>query len=69
LAVISEDDVKIVTAARGRLSEEMHSSAETLNPETVSHSDLVAEVAKLESWLADILLRQKEAKAPVTSYA
>lgn len=68
LAIISEDDVKTVTAARGRLSEEMHTSAETLNPETVSHADLVAEVGKLETWLTSIFQRQKEAKAPVTSY-
>ena len=69
LAIISDDDVKTVTAARGRLSEEMHTSAETLNPETVSHADLIAEVVKLETWLGSIQQRQKEAKAPVTSYA
>ena len=69
LAVITEEDVKTVTAARGRLSEELHATAETLNPETVSQEDFLAEVAKLEKWLHDILQRQKEAKAPVTSYA
>lgn len=68
LAVIDEEDVKTVTAARGRLSEELHTSAETLNPETVSHADLLAEVVKLEVWLASVVQRQKEAKAPVTSY-
>jgi hypothetical protein len=69
LAVLNEDDVKVVTAARGRLSEDLHASAETLNPETVSHPALVDEVVKLEAWLSDIALRQKEAKAPITSYA
>jgi hypothetical protein len=69
LAVLNSDDIKTVTAARGRLSEEMHTSAETLNPTTVSHSALVEEVGKLELWLADIVQRQKDAKAPVTSYA
>jgi len=69
LAIIGEEDVKTVTAARGRLSEEMHTSAETLNPETVSHADLLAEVVKLETWLGSIMQRQKDAKAPVTSYA
>ena len=69
LAIIKDEDVKTVTAARGRLSEEMHTSAETLNPETVCHSDLLAEVVKLEEWLASILKRQKEAKAPTTSFA
>jgi hypothetical protein len=68
-AVIDEEVVKTVTAARGRLSEELHTSAETLNPETVSHADLLAEVIKLEMWLASIIQRQKDANAPVTSYA
>ena len=54
---------------RGRLSEDLHTSAETLNPETVKHSDLVAEVGKLEIWVADIMQRQKDATQPVTSYA
>jgi energy-coupling factor transporter ATP-binding protein EcfA2 len=47
LVVLSEDDVKTVTAARGRLSEELHVTAETLNPETVQHAALVAEIGKL----------------------
>jgi hypothetical protein len=68
LAVLTEEDVKIATAARGRLSEEMHASSETVNPETVSHEALVAEIAKLETWMSDILGRQKTAKAPATSY-
>lgn len=69
LAVMDEDDVKTVTAARGRLSEDLHTSAETLNPTTVTHDDLLAEIVKLETWLASIIQRQKDAKAPVTSYA
>lgn len=68
LAVLTEEDVKTVTAARGRLSEELHASAETLNPETVSHADLFAEIGKLDAWLSNIIKRQKEAKAPATSY-
>ena len=68
LAVIDDEDVKTVTAARGRLSEELHTSSETLNPETVLLADLLAEVVKLETWLASVAQRQKEAKAPVTSY-
>lgn len=69
LAVIDDDDVKTVTAARGRLSEEMHTSAETLNPQTISHAALLSEVVKLEEWLASIAKRQRDVKAPVTSYA
>lgn len=67
LAILTEEDVKTVTAARGRLSEEMHTSSETLNPETVSHADLSAEVTKLEEWLTSIAQRQKEAKLPKAS--
>jgi energy-coupling factor transporter ATP-binding protein EcfA2 len=69
LAVLDPEDVKTVTAARGRLSEELHASAETLNPATVGHAVLVDEIAKLEMWLHSIDARQKEAKTPVTSYA
>jgi ABC-type phosphate/phosphonate transport system ATPase subunit len=69
LAVLTPVDVRIVTAARGRLSEELHASAETLNPETVTYDTLFAEIGKLEAWQTDIIKRQKEAKAPVTSYA
>jgi Fe-S-cluster formation regulator IscX/YfhJ len=50
--------------ARTRLSEELHASAATLNPETVKHAELLDEVAKLETWLHDIAKRQKDAKAP-----
>jgi hypothetical protein len=68
LAVLTQEDVKTATAARGRLSEEMHASSETVNPETVSHEALVAEIAKLETWIGGIFGRQKAAKAPATSY-
>jgi energy-coupling factor transporter ATP-binding protein EcfA2 len=69
LVVLIPDDVKTVTAARGRLSEELHASAETLNPVTVAHADLLTEVDKLETWLHSILERQKKESAPVTSHA
>jgi ABC-type lipoprotein export system ATPase subunit len=68
LAVLTEDDVKTVTSSRGRLSEGLHGTAETINAETVTHDELVAEVGKLETWLQSIALRQKDARAPVTSY-
>jgi hypothetical protein len=69
LAVLNADDVETVTAARGRLSEELHASAETLNPANVTHATLVAEVGKLETWLHSILDRQQKETPPVTSYA
>jgi energy-coupling factor transporter ATP-binding protein EcfA2 len=69
LAVLIEDDVKTVTSARGRLSEDLHASAETLNPENVTHDNLFEEIGKLETWLKDIAERQSKATKPVTSYA
>ena len=66
--VLDEDDVKTVTAARRRLSEELHASAETLNPATAQHAELVAEIDKLETWLHSIFDRQKKEEPPVTSY-
>ena len=68
LAILDDEDVEKVTAARGRLSDELHASAETMNPETVSHGDLSVELLTLEAWLTLIVQRQKDAKAPVTSY-
>lgn len=64
LAVLTEQDVATVMQARSRLSEELHASASTLNPETVKHCELVDEVGKLETWLHDIAQRQKDAKVP-----
>ena len=69
LVVLDTDDVKTVTAARRRLSEELHAAAESLNPATVAHAGLVAEVGKLETWLHSILDRQKKEEPPVTSHA
>jgi len=59
LLVLSDEDVKTVTAARSRLSDEMHVNSEALNPAEISHADLVSEVAILENWLASIKERQK----------
>jgi energy-coupling factor transporter ATP-binding protein EcfA2 len=61
LAILTDEDVAIVKSARGRLSENLHHSSETLNPVEVSHSDLVEEVKILEAWLSDIQTRQKAA--------
>lgn len=67
LAVITDKDVEAVTAARSRLSENLHASAQTLNPAEVTHDTLVEEVGKLEDWLADILKRQTDAKKPLAA--
>jgi hypothetical protein len=69
LAVLTEEDVQICTDARRRLSEDLHASAETLNPATVTHASLVAEIAKLDEWLHSVFKRQKEAEPQPTSYA
>jgi energy-coupling factor transporter ATP-binding protein EcfA2 len=69
LAVLQDGDVVAITEARKRLSEDLHVSAQTLNPTSVTHAHLVDEVRKLEDWVHDIHGRQKRATAPVISYA
>jgi hypothetical protein len=69
LAVLSDEDVKTVTSARQRLSEDLHASSETLNPESVGHDELFAKIGKLDAWLTDMDRRQKAAKAPKTSFS
>lgn len=65
LGVLTEDDVKRVMAAQSRLSEDLHSSAQALNPEAVSLDDLINEVKTLEDWIHSIRERQKNATKPV----
>ena len=43
--------MKRVMAAQARLSEDLHSSAQALNPEAVSLDDLTNEVKALEEWI------------------
>lgn len=67
LGILTEDDVKCVMAAQSRLSEDLHSSAQALNPEAVSLDDLLNEVKVLEEWIQSIRDRQKNAVKPVLS--
>jgi energy-coupling factor transporter ATP-binding protein EcfA2 len=67
LGVLTEDDVKRVTAAQARLSEDLHSSAQALNPEAVSLDDLLNEVKELEDWIHSIRDRQRNAVMPASS--
>lgn len=67
LGILTEDDVKRVMAAQSRLSEDLHSSAQALNPEAVSLDDLLNEVKALEEWIQSIRDRQKNAVKPVLS--
>lgn len=64
LGILTEDDVKRVMAAQSRLSEDLHSSAQALNPEAVSLDDLLNEVKALEDWIQSIRDRQKNAVKP-----
>ncbi|MCC8429885.1 AAA family ATPase [Reyranella aquatilis] len=67
LGILTEDDVKRVMAAQARLSEDLHSSAQALNPEAVSLDDLLNEVKGLEDWIQSIRERQKNATKPVVN--
>ncbi len=64
IGILTEEDVKCVMAAQARLSEDLHSSAQALNPEAVSLDDLTAEVKVLEDWIQSVRDRQKNAKKP-----
>ena len=68
LAIINEDDVIEVRAARARLSEDLHASPETINPSETTHAELLNELQKLEAWLADVKERQRTAREPAVSY-
>ncbi|KQT23087.1 MULTISPECIES: AAA family ATPase [unclassified Bradyrhizobium] len=64
LGILTEDDVKSVMEAQSRLSEDLHSSAQALNPEALSLDDLLSEVKALEEWIQSIRDRQKNAVKP-----
>ena len=64
LGILTEDDVKRVMAAQAKLSEDLHSSAQALNPEAVSLDDLLNEVKALEDWIQSIRERQRNAVKP-----
>lgn len=67
LGILTEDDVKRVLTAQAKLSEDLHSSAQGLNPEAVSLDDLLKEVKTLEDWIKSIRHRQKNVVRPVLS--
>ena len=69
LAIINDDDVIAVRAARARLSEDLHASPETINPSETTHSELLDELKILEAWLQDVKARQKRAPEPAVSYS
>lgn len=65
LGILTEEDVKSVMSAQARLSEDLHSAAQALNPEAVTLDDLLEEVKALEDWIQSIRDRQKNAARPV----
>ena len=69
LAIVNDDDVIAVRAARARLSEDLHASPETINPSETTHAQLLKELKILEAWLKDVKDRQKTAPEPAVSYS
>ena len=69
LAIVNDDDVIAVRAARARLSEDLHASPETINPAETTHAELLNELDLLEAWLQDVKDRQKTAPEPAISYS
>ena len=69
LAIINDNDVIAVRAARARLSEDLHASPATINPSETTHAELLNELRILETWLKDVRERQRTAPQPVVSYS
>ena len=69
LAIVNDDDVIAVRAARARLSEDLHASPETINPAETTHAELLKELEILEAWLQDVKDRQRRALEPAVSYS
>ena len=69
LAIVNDDDVIAVRAARARLSEDLHASPETINPAETTHAELLNELKILEAWLQDVKDRQRTAPEPAVSYS
>jgi len=59
LLVLTQADVDAIAAARGRLSENLHNAASTLNPVEVSHDELVKEVRVIHDFIEEMKLRSK----------
>ncbi len=59
LLALTQSDVDLITAARGRLSEGLHNAAGALNPAEVSHEQLVAEVNAVHDFIEGMKQRLK----------
>lgn len=60
------DDVNLITAARSRLSEDLHVAAEALNPENVSHQELSNEAKAIHDFVEDLRNRPKTPQPKIT---
>ena len=54
LLVLTQDDVDLIKAARGRLSEGLHNSSGALNPAEVSHDTLSSEVTAIHEFIESL---------------
>lgn len=59
LLVLTQEDVDLITAARGRLSEDLHNVAGALNPAEVSHDQLAAELSAIHDFIEEMKERVK----------
>jgi hypothetical protein len=59
LLVLTQEDVDLITAARGRLSEDLHNAAGALNPAEVSHDQLAAELSAIHDFIEEMKKRAK----------
>lgn len=65
LLVLTQADVELITAARSRLSEDLHNAAGALNPEEVTHEQLSAEVTVIHDFIEDLKKRPRAAEPRV----
>ncbi|MDE0522238.1 MAG: AAA family ATPase [Boseongicola sp.] len=65
LLKLSEADVRTASAARSRLSEDLHDVAEALNPAEVGHDDLAREVDVLHDFIQSMANRPEPSQPKV----
>ena len=61
LLVLTQDDVDLIKAARGRLSEGLHNASGALNPAEVSHDALSSEVTVIHEFIEGLKKRSTQA--------
>jgi hypothetical protein len=62
LLVLTQDDVDLIKAARGRLSEGLHNSSGALNPAEVSHDKLSSEVTVIHEFIESLKKRPTQSE-------